>query len=96
VWSYCPKDRIASLTTTGVPVLTACAAGNRLSGFIGTSQASPHVAGLAALLVAKMGHGQPQQIKQAIEKSAVQFGQSGNDPFYGQGRIDVARALGIQ
>jgi hypothetical protein len=96
VWSYCPKDRIASLTTAGVPVLTACAAGNRLSGFIGTSQASPHVAGLAAQLVAQMGHGQPQQIKHAIEMSAVQFGQSGNDPFYGQGRIDVARALGVQ
>jgi hypothetical protein len=96
VWSYCPKDRIASLTATGVPVLTACAAGNRLSGFIGTSQASPHVTGLAAQLVAQMGHGQPEQIKHAIEKSAVQFGVSGNDPFYGHGRIDVARALGIQ
>jgi subtilisin family serine protease len=96
VWSYCSKTRIASLTAAGVPVLTACTAGNRLTGYIGTSQASPHVAGLAALLVAEMGHGQPQQIKHAIEKSAVQFGQSGNDPFYGAGRIDVARALGIQ
>jgi subtilisin family serine protease len=96
VWSYCSKTRIASLTPAGAPVLTVCAAGNRLSGFIGTSQASPHVSGLAALLVAAQGHGQPQQIKHAIEQSAVQFGQSGNDPFYGHGRIDVARALGIQ
>jgi subtilisin family serine protease len=96
VWSFCSKTRIASLTPAGVPNLTACAAGNRLSGFIGTSQASPHVSGLAAQLVAAQGHGQPQQIKHAIEASAVQFGQSGNDPFYGHGRIDVARALGIQ
>jgi subtilisin family serine protease len=95
VWSYCAKDRLAGLTPAGAPILTACAAGNRVSGYIGTSQATPHVAGLAALLVAEQGHGQPQQIRQAIEKSAVQFGQSGNDPFYGHGRIDVAKALGL-
>jgi subtilisin family serine protease len=95
VWSYCAKDRIAGFTSTGAPVLTLCAQGNRVTGYIGTSQATPHVAGLAALLVAEQGHGQPQQIKQAMEKSAVQFGQSGNDPFYGHGRIDVAKALGL-
>jgi subtilisin family serine protease len=95
VWSYCSKTRIASLTATGVPVLTACVAGNRLTGYIGTSQATPHVAGLAALLVAEQGKGQPQQIKQAIEKSADQLGRSGNDPFYGRGRINVAKAVGL-
>lgn len=96
VWSYCSKTRIAGFTSTGTPVLTACVAGNRLTGYIGTSQATPHVAGLAAQLVAATGHGQPQQIKHLIEQSAIQFGVSGNDPFYGHGRIDVARALGIQ
>jgi subtilisin family serine protease len=95
VWSYCSKTRIASLTPAGVPVMTACTAGNRLTGYIGTSQASPHVSGLAALLVAEQGHGQPQLIKHAIEQSAVQFGQSGNDPFYGHGRINVAKAVGL-
>jgi hypothetical protein len=97
VWSYCSKTRVASVDpVTGVPTLTACAASNRLTGYIGTSQASPHVSGLAAQLVAAQGHGQPQQIKHAIEQSAVQFGASGNDPLYGHGRIDVARALGLQ
>ena len=95
VWSYCSKTRIAGYTATGVPVLTACAAGNRLSGYIGTSQASPHVAGLAALLVAEQGHGQPQQIKQAIVKSAIDLGQVGTDPFFGRGRISVSNALGL-
>jgi subtilisin family serine protease len=95
VWSYCPRERIAGLNSSGVPVLTVCSAGNRLTGYIGTSQASPHVAGLAALLVAEMGHNRPSAIKAAIEKSADDLGQPGTDPFYGRGRINVARAFGL-
>lgn len=90
VWSYCSKTRIAGLTSAGVPILTACAAGNRLSGFIGTSQASPHAAGLAALLVAEYGHGKPQAIKRYIQKSAIDI-----DPLFGRGRISVTNALGL-
>jgi subtilisin family serine protease len=95
VWSYCPKNRIASLNASGVPVLTACAAGNRLTGYIGTSQATPHVSGLAALLVAELGRGHPSQIKAAIQQSADDRGQVGDDPYFGRGRINVAKALGI-
>jgi subtilisin family serine protease len=95
VWSYCSKTRLAGFTTAGVPILTACAAGNRVTGYIGTSQATPHVAGLAALLIAEKGKGQPQTIKQIIEKSADDLGQPGTDPYYGRGRINVAKALGL-
>jgi lantibiotic leader peptide-processing serine protease len=95
VWSYCSKTRLSGLTPAGAPILTACAAGNRLTGYIGTSQASPHVAGLAALLVAETGKGHPAQIKSAILQSSVDLGSPGTDPFYGRGRIDVARALGL-
>lgn len=95
VWSYCAKNRFAGYTSAGVPVLTSCVAGNRLSGMMGTSQATPHVAGLAALLVAEHGHGNPSQIKHLIEQSADDLGQPGTDPFYGRGRINVAKALGL-
>lgn len=95
VWSYCSKTVIARFTASGAPVLTACAAGNRISGFIGTSQASPHVSGLAALLVAEYGAGNPSQIKNRIEQSALDLGEPGTDPYYGKGRIDVASALGL-
>lgn len=95
VWSYCSKTRIAGFASTGAPILTACVAGNRLTGYIGTSQATPHVAGLAALLVAEKGHGQPSAIKAAIQNSADDLGQPGTDPFYGRGRINVAKALGL-
>lgn len=95
VWSFCSKTKLDGLTGTGVPVLTACAAGNRLSGHIGTSQAAPHVAGLAALLMAEYGTGNPAFIKNRLTTSAIDLGETGTDPYYGRGRIDVARALGL-
>jgi hypothetical protein len=96
VWSFCAKYRIAGFTGTGAPILTPCAAGNRLTGYIGTSQASPHAAGLAALLIAERGFSnQPAAVKHAIEQSALDLGATGTDPYYGRGRIDVARALGL-
>lgn len=66
-----------------------------MTGFIGTSQATPHVAGLAASLMAEKGTGNPSLIKSAIEKSADDLGQPGTDPFYGRGRINVANAFGL-
>jgi subtilisin family serine protease len=61
----------------------------------GTSMASPHVAGLAALLVEKYGRN-PGAIANAIRKSADDLGDKGTDPIYGKGRINVAAALGLQ
>jgi subtilisin family serine protease len=90
VWSFCSKTRLAGFTTANKPVLTACAAGNRLSGFIGTSQASPHVAGLAALVIADVGAKQPQKIKHILEASGDPI-----DPALGRGRINVKNALGL-
>jgi lantibiotic leader peptide-processing serine protease len=95
VWSYCPKNYIEDLTPAGVPLLTACSFGNRLIGRYGTSQAAPHVAGLAALLMAEYGTGNVGFIKNRLTSSALDLGQPGTDPFYGRGRIDVAEALGL-
>jgi subtilisin family serine protease len=94
VWSFCSKTLIDHFTATGTPVFTSCLAGNRLLGFIGTSQATPHVAGLAALLVSLDGRGRPDVIRHAIEKSADDLGQPGTDPVFGRGRINVANAIG--
>lgn len=59
--------------------------------------ASPHVAGLAALLVEQYGRN-PRAITAAIQNSAddvLEFGKPGMDDYYGHGRINVARALGL-
>jgi subtilisin family serine protease len=92
VWSLCSKTFIAGADKHGVPV-TPCAAGNFINGYIGTSQATPHVAGLAAMLFAANGHGNPSQIRALIEQSADDLGEPGTDAFYGRGRINVARAV---
>jgi lantibiotic leader peptide-processing serine protease len=61
-------------------------------GVAGTSQAAPHVAGLAALAVEDVGR-DPAKVRSYIRNSADAIG-GGNTPFYGKGRINVARAVG--
>jgi subtilisin family serine protease len=63
-------------------------------GISGTSMATPHVTGLAALL-ASDGVTQPAQIRARIQQSADDLGEPGTDPAYGKGRINVARAFGL-
>jgi subtilisin family serine protease len=81
--------------TTLDPLLVPCAIQPRLLNNWGTSMATPHVSGLAALLVAEIGRGNPAQVRSRILQSAEDLGQPGTDPFYGRGRINVARALGL-
>lgn len=92
VWSTCARNYLPNPAN---PANRPCAARVSAMPMIGTSQAAPHVAGLAALLVAEMGKDNPAQIKARIQQSAVDAGQSGTDPYFGKGRIDVARALGL-
>ena len=60
--------------------------------FQGTSMATPHVAGLAALLASR-GITDPDEIRLAIEATAVDMGVSGWDQEYGWGGIDAAAAV---
>ncbi|MEX2157048.1 MAG: S8 family serine peptidase [Gemmatimonadales bacterium] len=80
-------------TTTPIP---PCRARRLVTGFgRGTSFAAPTVAGLAALLVAQLGHGNPALIRARILQSTDDLGEPGVDPIYGHGRINIARALGL-
>ncbi|HMU61043.1 MAG TPA: S8 family serine peptidase, partial [Gemmatimonadales bacterium] len=75
-------------------VIPQCQTGIFIIGAQGTSMASPHVSGAAALLVAA-GVRNPAQIRAILQNSATDLGQPGTDPFYGKGFLNVARAVGV-
>ncbi len=57
----------------------------------GTSMAAPHVAGLAALILA---HGcPPDRVRDALQNTAVDLGAPGWDVVFGYGRINAQAAL---
>jgi lantibiotic leader peptide-processing serine protease len=87
IWVPCTTTPTA---TTGAP---ACIRREAIAQGRGTSFATPTVAGLAALLVAQLGHGNPTLIRARILQSADDLGEPGTDPYYGKGRINIARAL---
>jgi len=60
---------------------------------IGTSMATPHVSGLAALIVGKFGHMNPSQLRTLIEQSADSFSGPGGTAVFGKGRINALAAL---
>jgi|GEM_PF-2026074 len=60
--------------------------------FYGTSAATPHVAGAAALLLSYDYSLSPDELKDYLEKTAVDLGGSGKDNQFGAGRIDVYNA----
>jgi thermitase len=59
----------------------------------GTSQATPYVAGLAALVWAMHPSWAPNLVQTVIENTAVDLGPQGWDVDYGHGRIDAANAV---
>lgn len=61
----------------------------------GTSMATPHVAGAAALLDAQYGGGlRPAQLRARLQQTAEDLGKRGADAAYGKGRINVCDLVG--
>ena len=73
--------------TDGVAVTGA---GGFPSPFYGTSASSPHIAGVAALLMS--GGRTASAVRAALSQTAVDLGPAGRDTDYGYGRIDALAA----
>ena len=59
----------------------------------GTSMASPHVAGLVALIRAQHPDWTVDQIKKHLTGTADDLGETGKDKYYGAGAVNAFRAL---
>jgi serine protease len=61
--------------------------------FDGTSMATPHVSGVAALIWSKYPHAKNAQVRDALIKSARDLGVTGRDDSFGWGLVQAAAAL---
>ena len=102
------RDAIASFTTTG-PEMTVTAPGvdvwstwdtfalfGPTDGYTfqsGTSMATPHVAGLAGLILSANPSLSRSEVQSILETTSVDLGAPGFDPIFGHGRIDAFAAV---
>ena len=68
--------------------------GSSYAGVAGTSQACPHVAGLAALVWSVNASLTNDQVESCIESTAVDLGTAGRDDTFGWGCVNAAAAVG--
>jgi subtilisin family serine protease len=87
----------------GVDVLSLQASGTSLGPVVvpgycrlsGTSMATPHVTGVAALILSQNPGYSPEQVRQVIRSSATDVGPAGYDLSFGYGRVNAALALAV-
>jgi subtilisin len=93
-------DRRATFSSTG-PALWISAPGVSVNSTLmgggyglksGTSMASPHVAGVVALMIAK-GVG---DVKNTLASTAMDLGDPAWDPLYGSGLVNAVAAVGVR
>lgn len=92
--SYQPADGIYStMPTYDVDLTLYWGHAKNYDYLQGTSQATPFVAGLAALIRSLQPAMTPDEVQSLIETTAQDLGDKGKDANYGHGLIDAAAAI---
>lgn len=90
VLSLLSSKAVESITISGRLVV-----GKKYLRQAGTSMSAPHVAGVAALVLAQHPEYTPEQVRQALRLGSDDTGRPGFDAESGYGRINAARAVAI-
>jgi subtilisin family serine protease len=86
--SYIKPDVVAP----GVSVTSLWKDGGYVS-FSGTSMATPHVSGIVALMLEANPQLKPADVKEVLEKTALDIGDAGKDTESGAGVVDAYKAV---
>jgi thermitase len=89
-FSNCNAD--VEIAAPGVDIWST-APGNSYVAISGTSMATPHVSGVAAMVMWKLGLDHAKTRSQ-LNSTAVDLGANGRDTCFGFGRVNLAAALG--
>ncbi|PRA00507.1 hypothetical protein CQ017_05665 [Arthrobacter sp. MYb224] len=81
------------IPTTDIMGSGGYSGGNYVNTFNGTSSATPHVAGLMALILAVDPALRSWEVEDIIKLTARDLGSGGRDQHFGFGRIDARKAL---
>lgn len=89
--AFSNEGALLDVVAPGVGIISTFP-GGLFTGMSGTSMASPHVAGVAALLLQNNSELSPQDVADALFASAKDLGVGGFDTVFGNGRVDALGA----
>lgn len=92
VASFSQKNDKVDISAPGVGILSTLP-GNRYGSWQGTSMATPHVSGVAALIWSHYPTKTAQEIWNTLTESALDLGEPGRDDSYGHGLIQADKAI---
>ena len=90
--AFSNANAAVDISAPGVSILSTYP-GSRFVNMSGTSMATPHVAGVAALVRSAHPQDTVDEVGQALVATAVDLGPAGRDDVFGYGRVDAAAAV---
>jgi thermitase len=90
--SFSQFNADVEVAAAGVGVLSTIP-GNRYASFSGTSMATPHASGVAALIAYRNPSFTPAQIRERLDSTVDDLGTPLRDNFFGFGRVNLANAM---